>query len=126
MMKVRDITQFLEKWAPLSLQESYDNAGLLLGQADWECTGVLCCLDVTEEVLMEAKNKHCNLIVAHHPIWFGGKKRLGSHYTDRVIIQAVQWGIGIYACHTNADAVETGVNAKILEKLGLKNMEMRF
>jgi dinuclear metal center YbgI/SA1388 family protein len=117
----KHIADLLEHWAPLSLQESYDNSGWLVGDPDSEVTGVLCTLDCTEEVLEEAKLKGCNLIVAHHPIWFGGKKRLGSHYTDRVIIQAVQWGIGIYACHTNADAVETGVNAKILEKMGLKN-----
>lgn len=122
MMKVRDITQFLEKWAPLSLQESYDNAGLLLGQADWECTGVFCCLDVTEEVLVEAKNKHCNLIVAHHPLIFGGLKRInGSQATERIVIEAIKNEIAIYAIHTNLDNVLDGVNGKIASLLGLKN-----
>ena len=117
----KHIAEVLEQWAPLALQENYDNSGWLVGNPQTELTGVLCTLDCTEEVLEEAKAKGCNLVVAHHPIWFGGKKRLGSHYTDRVITKAIQWGIGLYACHTNADAVETGVNSKILEKLGLKN-----
>jgi dinuclear metal center YbgI/SA1388 family protein len=117
----KHISDVLEHWAPLALQENYDNSGWLVGDADAELSGVLCTLDCTEVVLQEAKEKGCNLVVAHHPIWFGGKKRLGSHYTDRVIAKAIQWGIGLYACHTNADSVETGVNAKILEKLGVKN-----
>lgn len=121
MMKVGDITQFLEKWAPLSLQESYDNAGLLLGQSNWECTGVLCCLDVTEALLVEAKNKNCNLIVAHHPLIFGGLKRInGSQATERVVIEAIKNEIAIYAIHTNLDNVVDGVNGKIASLLGLQ------
>jgi dinuclear metal center YbgI/SA1388 family protein len=115
----RDISQVLEQWAPLFLQENYDNSGWLVGNPDQILTGVLCSLDCTEAVVKEAIEKNCNLIVAHHPIWFGGKKKLGNHYTDRVIQLALKNGIGLYACHTNADSVLTGVNAKISEKLGL-------
>ena len=121
MMKVGVITSFLEKWAPLSLQESYDNAGLLLGQSNWECTGVLCCLDVTETVLAEAKRKNCNLIVAHHPLIFGGLKRInGSHATEQIVIEAIKNDIAIYAIHTNLDNVLDGVNGKIAALLGLQ------
>lgn len=121
-MKVGTITQFLEKWAPLSLQESYDNAGLLVGQADWECTGVLCCLDVTEAVLAEAKSKNCNLIVAHHPVIFGGLKRItASSTTERLVAAAIKNDLAIYAIHTNLDNILDGVNGKIATLLGLKN-----
>ena len=74
-MQIRSILSELELIAPLSLQESYDNAGLLTGMPDWECTGVICTLDATEEVVLEAIEKGCNLIVAHHPIIFGGLKK---------------------------------------------------
>ena len=74
-MKVQDITSFLEKIAPPFLQENYDNAGLITGNANWECTGVITALDVTEAVVLEAVEKECNLIVAHHPIIFNGLKK---------------------------------------------------
>ena len=75
-MKVFDITSFLESLAPPSLQEHYDNAGLIVGNANSDCRGILCSLDATEEVINEAVARSCNLVVAHHPIIFGGIKKL--------------------------------------------------
>ena len=119
-MTVADITHYLETIAPLSLQESYDNAGLQTGHPLQEVNAILISLDVTEAVVDEAIAQGCNMIVAHHPVVFTGLKRLtGKTYTERIIIKAVRNNIAIYAIHTNLDNVETGVNAMIAEKLGL-------
>lgn len=121
-MKIKDITDHLESIAPLGYQESYDNAGLIVGDRNDEVKAALICLDSTEEVIDEAIAKGCNLVIAHHPIVFSGLKKLnGKNYVERVIIKAIRNNIAIYAAHTNLDNVHTGVNAKIAEKLGLKN-----
>ena len=124
-MKIKDISNVLEEFAPLAFQESYDNSGLLVGNQEWEASAALLCLDVTEEVLEEAISKSCNLIIAHHPLIFGGIKKLnGANYVERIVIKAIQNNIAIYACHTNIDHVKGGVNQKICEKLGLKNLRI--
>ncbi|HWB25285.1 MAG TPA: Nif3-like dinuclear metal center hexameric protein [Chitinophagaceae bacterium] len=121
-MKISNVIQFLEQIAPPSYQESYDNAGLLTGSPAWDCTGIICTLDATEEVILEAAQKHCNLIVAHHPIIFGGLKKItGRNYVERAVIAAIKNDIAIYAIHTNLDNVLSGVNNKIADKLGLIN-----
>lgn len=123
MIRIQDIAQACERIAPLHLQESYDNCGLLVGDSDWECTGVLCSLDITEDVVREAQALHCNCIVAHHPVIFGGIKQLNSHtVSGRAILLAVKYQIALYAIHTNLDNVYfKGVNSKIAERLGLYN-----
>lgn len=119
------ITRFLEDFAPLPLQESYDNSGLLTGSAGWPCTGILVSLDCTEDVIDEAIANGCNMVVAHHPIIFSGLKRLtGSNYIERTIIKAIKNDIAIYAIHTNLDNVSLGVNRKIGEMLGLENLQI--
>lgn len=124
-MKIAEIIQVLEKTAPPSLQESYDNAGLLTGNAQWECTGIICTLDATEQVVLEAVQKGCNLIVAHHPIIFSGLKKItGSNYIQQTIIAAIKNDVAIYAIHTNLDNVLNGVNNKIADKLGLENRKI--
>src|SRR5690242_538467 len=124
-MKIKDIIQFLESIAPLSLQESYDNAGLIIGNSETECTGILTSLDVTEDVVDEARKKNCNLIVAHHPIIFRGLKKLnGKNYVERTVISALRKDIAIYAIHTNLDNVIEGVNKKIAQKLKLQNCKV--
>ena len=121
-MKLKEICRTLEQWAPLSYQESYDNSGLLVGNPEMEVNGALVALDVTEEVLQEAIDKKCNLIIAHHPLVFSGMKRFtGANWVERCLIFAIKNDLAIYAIHTNLDNVHTGVNAKIAEKLGLKN-----
>ncbi|REJ84506.1 MAG: Nif3-like dinuclear metal center hexameric protein [Bacteroidetes bacterium] len=122
-MKIKELTAWLESIAPLSLQESYDNAGLITGNPETEITGVLVCLDSTEEIVMEAVRNKCNLIVAHHPIVFSGLKKInGKNYVERTVIQAIRNDIAIYAIHTNLDNVYQGVNQKIANKIGLKNL----
>ncbi len=121
-MKISDVINFLESWAPRFYQESYDNAGLITGNADTELTNALICLDSTEAVMDEAIKNKCNLIIAHHPIVFSGLKKInGKNYVERVIIKAIKNDVAIYAIHTNLDNVSQGVNNKICEKLGLKN-----
>jgi len=122
-MQIQDIITVLETVAPPHLQESYDNAGLLVGDPSGALSGVLFCLDSTEEVVSEAKRKGCNLIVAHHPIVFRGLKRLnGATYIERTVMQAIRNDVALYAIHTNLDNVHRqGVNAKIAEKLGLRD-----
>ena len=124
-MKIQQITSFLESVAPLSLQESYDNAGLITGNSQWECTGIITTLDATEAVVLEAIEKKCNLIVAHHPIIFGGLRKItGKNYVEQTIITAIKNDIAIYAIHTNLDNVLHGVNAAIADKLGLVNRKI--
>ncbi len=121
-MKIQDITSFLKSVAPPVLQESYDNAGLIIGSNTWDCTGIITTLDATEEIVMEAIEKKVNLIVAHHPIIFGGLKKItGKNYVERTVITAIKNDIAIYAIHTNLDNVLHGVNAAIADKLGLVN-----
>lgn len=124
-MKISEIITFLEKVAPASLQEHYDNAGLIAGDPDWECTGIICSLDVTEEVVLEAITKKCNFIAAHHPVIFGGLKKInGKNYVEKTIIAAIKNDIAIYAIHTNLDNVVQGVNGKMAEMLGLHNLSI--
>lgn len=121
-MRIAAVISLLESLAPPSLQEQYDNAGLLTGQPGWDCSGIICSLDATEEVVKEAIEKKCNLIVAHHPIIFGGLKKInGKNYVERTIIAAIKNDIAIYAIHTNLDNVIDGVNGKMASMLGLKN-----
>jgi dinuclear metal center YbgI/SA1388 family protein len=121
-MKIKEIIESIEEFAPLSYQESYDNAGLIVGDKNQNCTGVLLCLDSVEAVLEEAILKGCNLVIAHHPIVFSGLKKItGKNYVERVLLKAIKNDIAIYAAHTNLDHVLNGVNRQIADKLGLKN-----
>ena len=124
-MTISTIIAALEAFAPPAYQESYDNSGLIIGNASAECTGILCTLDSTEEVVNEAISKGCNLIIAHHPIVFGGLKKItGKNYVERTVIAAIKNDIAIYAIHTNADNVIKGVNNKMSDALGLKNKQI--
>ena len=124
-MKIATVISFLEAWAPPSLQESYDNAGLITGSPDWDCTGIICSLDATEAVIREAKAKGCNLVVAHHPIIFGGLKKInGKNYVEQTIICAIKQDIAIYAIHTSLDNVHSGVNGRMADQLGLLNQRI--
>jgi dinuclear metal center YbgI/SA1388 family protein len=124
-MKIADIISVLEQKADPFYQESYDNAGLITGSAGWDCTGVLVTLDATEAIVNEAIERKVNLIVAHHPIVFGGLKKLnGKNYVEKTVIAAIKNDIAIYAIHTNLDNVVDGVNGKIAEMLGLTNISI--
>lgn len=125
-MTINDITSYLESIAPAHLQESYDNAGLIVGHPDTEVTGVLTTLDCTETIIEEAKARGCNLVVAHHPIVFRGLKRFnGSNYVERTVIKAIKEEVAIYAIHTNLDNVRhQGVNERIAQRLELQNLRL--
>ncbi len=125
-MLIKDITNYLETIAPLALQESYDNSGLIVGDKNTKVTKVLISLDCTEDIVQEAISRGCNLVISHHPIVFSGLKRLnGTTYIERTVISAIQNNIALYAIHTNLDNVfENGVNKKIAEKLGLENIQI--
>lgn len=119
---IRDITNLLEEFAPLNLQESYDNCGLLTGAKSTPATGALITLDVTEAIIDEAIEQKCNLIIAHHPLIFSGLKKLsGNTWVERTLIKAIKNDIAIYAIHTNLDNVSEGVNKMIAQKMGLKD-----
>ena len=123
-MKVKEIINYLESIAPLSFQEHYDNAGLLTGSPEKHIDKVLITLDVTEEVMDEAVKGGFDMIIAHHPVIFDGLKKInGKNLVERVIIKAIKHDIILYAAHTNLDSVFNGVNAKLGEKLGLKNLK---
>jgi len=122
MITVNDICSLLEEFAPLSYQETYDNAGLILGSRDVELTGVLVCLDVTETVIDEAIGLGYNMIVSHHPLIFKGIKTItGKNHIENCLVKAIKNDIVLYAGHTNVDSFRKGVNGKIAEKLGLLN-----
>ena len=125
MTKIKDVTRYLESIAPTSLQESYDNAGLIVGDFESEITGVVVCLDSVEDTIDEVISVGANLIIAHHPIVFKGLKRFnGSNYVERTVIKAIKNEIAIYAIHTNLDSVANGVNSIIAKKLGLENIKV--
>ena len=124
-MKIKQITQFLETVAPLNYQENYDNSGLIVGDENTVITSVLICLDSVEEVIDEAIENNCNLVIAHHPIVFSGLKHLnGKNNIERTIIKAIKNDIAIYAIHTNLDNVRGGVSSKIGDVLGLLNQKI--
>ncbi len=124
-MKIKEIIAALERFAPLPLQESYDNAGLQCGLTEAEASGALLCLDVTEDVLREAVDLGCNLVVSHHPLLFHGLKQVSdANLVQRCIRLAVQNDLCIYSAHTNLDNAEDGVNYRIADKLGLIDVQL--
>ncbi len=124
-MKVKDIINEIENYAPLSLQESYDNSGLQVGDINQTVTGILLCLDVTEEVIGEAIELECNLIISHHPLIFKGIKSLtGKSYIERAVIKACEYHLAIYSAHTNLDNAWGGVSYQMAIKMGLQNIKI--
>ncbi len=124
-MKIKEIQNYLESLAPINYQESYDNSGLIIGNGETEVSNVLICLDCTEEIIDEAIQKECNLIISHHPIIFSGIKKLnGKNYIERTVIKAIENKIAIYAIHTNFDNYNFGVNFEIANRLKLKNTQV--
>lgn len=124
-MKLKDIVDLFNAYAPFALQEGYDNSGIQYGDPDQQITSGLVCIDVTLEVIEEAIEKNCNLIISHHPLLFKGIKNLrGHHYTEKVLIKAIKNDICILSVHTNLDFVHKGVNQKLAQKIGLKDLQV--
>ena len=124
-MKIREIISALEHFAPLPLQESYDNAGLQVGLTEAEVSGALLSLDVTEDVIAEAIQLGCNLVISHHPLLFRGLKTIAdADQVQRCVRMAIQNDVCVYSAHTNLDNAEDGVNYRIAEHLGLVDVEL--
>lgn len=124
-MKIKEITRTIEDFAPLQLQESYDNAGLIIGDSNAEVSGALVTLDVTDEVIDEAITLGFNLVIAHHPLIFKGLKKINPQdMIGRQVAKCIRNNIAIYAAHTNLDNVKAGVNRIICDRLGLKNVKI--
>lgn len=124
-LAIKDITNAIEEFAPLSLQESWDNSGLQIGDVDRSLTSVMLCLDVTEDIVEEALRRECNLIVSHHPLFFRGVKQLtGATPVQRVAEAAIKSGISIYAAHTNLDNAPKGVSYEMARSVGLSSIEV--
>lgn len=122
---VRDITSAIESFAPLPLQEDYDNAGLQVGFRDRPVNAVMLCLDVTPDVLAEAMHRKCDMIVSHHPLIFKGLKNLtGADETQRIVIKALEAGIAIYSGHTNLDSTWNGVSHEMAHILDVENLRV--
>ena len=116
MIRIQDIWSTITELLPPALQESYDNCGLQVGDPSLPATGVLCCVDITEQVLQEALQKKCNVIIAHHPLLFKGLKRIGTEsYIERCVRFAIRHDLAIYAAHTNADNADGGLNYLLAE-----------
>lgn len=125
MYRIREIIKEIERVAPLPLQESFDNAGVQVGDVNLPATGVLLCLDVTEEVVDEAIERECNLIVSHHPLAFKPFKSLtGATYVERCVMKACKHDLVVYAAHTNLDNAPGGVNFRMAEMIGLQNVRV--
>jgi len=121
-MQIKEITSYLESLAPLATQESYDNSGFICGDKNIEVTNALISLDCTEDIIQEAIDRGCNLVISHHPIVFVGLKSFtGKNYVERTVIKAIKNDIAIYAIHTNLDNYEFGVNKKIGNFLNIKS-----
>jgi dinuclear metal center YbgI/SA1388 family protein len=121
-MRIKDVADIIESFAPKELQENYDNSGLQLGNPNLDVTGIICTIDITLEVVKEAIQKKANLIVSHHPLIFQSIKSItGKNSIEEIIIECIQNNIAIYASHTNMDSVSEGVNSQICKKVGLKN-----
>ena len=124
-MKISDITTLIEQFAPLAWQESYDNAGLVVGRPDQEVHRALLAVDVTEEVLDEAEREECDLVITHHPIIFHPLKRFNSATpVERCVERAIRSGIALYACHTNLDSAPHGMSWRLAEQLGIGDLRL--
>lgn len=118
-MTISDIINAINDFAPLNLQESWDNSGVQVGDCNAGCTGALLCVDVTPVVVAEARERGCNLIVAHHPLLFKGLKSItGATPVERAVIEAIRAGITIYSAHTSLDSAPGGISHEMAEKLG--------
>ena len=124
-MYIKEIISLIEDYAPLKLQASFDNSGLLCGNPERELTSILLCIDVTEEVIKEAIDKGHNLIISHHPLIFSGLKHITpATYVERCVIDAIKHDITIYAAHTNMDVVSNGVSGRMADKLDLYHRQI--
>ena len=123
-MQIKEITDAIEQYAPLRLQEEWDNAGIQVGDPEAEVTGILLCTDATETVVAEAIERGYNLVISHHPLIFRGlKKIMGRTPVERTVAMAIKHDVTIYSAHTNMDSAWQGVSFRMAEKIGMTNVE---
>ena len=123
--KVKDVTKVVEEFAPLSIQEKWDNSGLCIGSPEAPVTSVLLGLDCTPELVEEAIECGADMIITHHPLIFGGLKKISpDDMVGEAVFKAIKAGISIYAAHTNADKVIAGVSGAMAAKLGLTDVQI--
>ncbi|MBR5332571.1 MAG: Nif3-like dinuclear metal center hexameric protein [Muribaculaceae bacterium] len=123
-MTISQVISTIEVFAPLALQEDYDNSGLQVGDKSVECTGALLCVDVTPVIVDEAINKGCNLIISHHPLIFKGLKRLtGRTLVEQTVLKAIKEGVAIYSCHTAIDNALNGVSWAMANRLNIQEIK---
>lgn len=124
-MKLESLISFLEELAPISFQDSYDNSGLILGSKNADISNVLVCLDVDDDALDHAIEQHCQMILSHHPVIFGGIKSFaeGSEEGD-IVIKAIKNDLVLYGCHTNFDSTSGGLSDLLCKKLGIENIQV--
>ena len=121
-MRLNTIIDILEEFAPLPLQEGYDNSGLQIGNPESDVNAALLCLDVTEEILDEAVERGCDLIISHHPLLFKGLKSItGATPSQRIVERAIREGIAIYSAHTNLDSATRGVSHEMARMLRMSD-----
>ena len=124
-MLIREVTDVIERFAPLAWQESYDNAGLIVGRPDDEVHRALLAVDVTDEVMAEAEREGCDMVITHHPIVFHALKRFNSaDQVQRCGERAIRGGIALYACHTNLDSAPEGMSWRLAEMLGVGDLRV--
>ncbi|MFN3757266.1 MAG: Nif3-like dinuclear metal center hexameric protein [Flavobacterium sp.] len=124
-MTIQSLLPLLENMAPTSYAEDFDNVGLLTGNLEQDITGILVCHDALENVIQEAIDTKCNVVVCFHPILFSGLKKItGSNYVEKAIILAIKHDIAIYAVHTGLDNHPEGVNKIMCKALGIENSKV--
>ena len=122
-MTAREIAAVVEEFAPLETQESWDNAGFCIGSPEQEVHGVMVALDCTKELIREAVRHGADMVVTHHPLVFGGLKKIcPEDPVGAAVIEAIRSGVVIYAAHTNADKADGGVNTLMAQRLGLTDV----
>ena len=126
-MKVSEIAKIIDNWMPTSIAEDFDNVGLIIGDPESKITSILVTLDTTENVVEEAINKGCNLIVSYHPIIFNGLKQITNNsYVQKSVIKAVKNNISVYAIHTSFDNHPKGISYLLSDLIGLENISVLF
>ncbi|MBR4974100.1 MAG: Nif3-like dinuclear metal center hexameric protein, partial [Bacteroidales bacterium] len=124
-MKAFEIAQVIEKFAPLGLQENWDNSGFCIGDPNADVTKLLIGFDPSYELIEEAVRVGADMVVTHHPLIFSGVKKIsGADQTGRAIIEAIKNDIVVYSCHTNMDKVIAGVSGSLAQKLNLKDVQV--
>lgn len=123
-LKVADILELMQTWAPLELSEAWDNTGLLLGDREASATRIMTCLTLTPESVAEAVECEASLVISHHPLPFKPLARITTDsMTGRLVWRLAQAGVSVYSPHTAWDSAESGINAQLARKLGLREVE---